>query len=322
MSQFQEDFINPSDPQVIEKRLIAKYEFYYRQLTMTSGGGGMHIDKLEKEVLLYNASMRAYDRQMREHNTVALRKLGGLTRLQSLNTRSVHHDSHDLGPIVAKSWQIGLDKKPPPRDIFAKKIHNLITPTEAEELVRISEAIGYRCFVRNIPETTTARSKPEPARTHTACTVHSDELALWLWQRIGPLVCGVSREYASRIWSPSGINPCMRFSRYAEGQLFETHIDDIHEKFDRRPPERSFFTVVLYLNQGFDNGSLRFVTSRVTDRIAAESPERVVHSIAPAAGLGMVFQHDLLHEACPPTGNIPKYILRTDVVFTSSGAAM
>lgn len=308
----------------VENALIAQYEYYYKQLTLTSSGGGIPIDRLEKEVQKYNAAVRLYEKRMRDRNEAALHKQGGIARLTTL-TDSLSNSALqtvDLGPIVSKVWQIGLDKKPPPKKIFACKIPALISPAQALELIRLSESIGYRNFIRNVPEGTTAQSKPEPARTHTACTVHSLELAAWIWHRVAPLVKDVTRDFSSRHWKPHCINPCMRFSRYAEGQLFETHTDDVHEKFDRRPPERSFFTVVLYLNEGFESGSLRYVTSAVTKYVSAESADRIVHTVMPTTGLCMIFQHDLLHEALPPRGPIPKYILRTDVVFTGSGAAM
>ena len=64
-----------------------------------------------------------------------------------------------------------------------------------------------------------------------------------LWPRIEPLVSGFRPRFNYQPWRARGINPCFRSLRYAEGQVFETHTDDVYSELSRRPAQRSFLTV-------------------------------------------------------------------------------
>lgn len=298
------------DSHQLERELIAKYEYLYGQLILTSSTAAMSVEKLEKEVKLYNASIRQYDLDIRRRNEKRLVELGGLKRLLAADTPT-SSNVINMSQTVVGSCQQGLDRKGIPKVLFAKRIETLVSAAEADELRYFCDNIGFRPFVRNISGTVNGLSKREPARTHTACTLHSPEMAAWLWPRVEPLVSEYTTTFNSRQWHPFAINPCFRFSCYSEGQLFETHTDDVFQKFDWHPPVRSFLTVVIYLNEDFESGFIRYVSNRLS---GATDDTRVLASVAPETGLGMIFQHDLLHEALPPRGPVPKYIVRTDVL--------
>ena len=78
-----------------------------------------------------------------------------------------------------------------------------------------------------------------------------------------------------------------------------------------------YLQVVIYLNEGYEGGELRFVADRGKGEGGGEAEGRVLATVAPSAGLTALFEHSLLHEALPPHGEVPKYIMRTDVVFTA-----
>eukprot|EP00937_MAST-01D_sp_MAST-1D-sp2_P007492 g7492.t1 len=223
----------------------------------------------------------------------------------------------DMGEAVRASHQsVGNNSTNPAKragaPVFATVAAGLISTAEAAELLRVVDLIGFRAFVRSLPGATAGLSKAEPKRSHTSLVLHDAELAAWLWPRVEPLVRDFHPTFNYQRWMPRCINPCFRCLRYATEQVFETHTDDVFAKLTAQPAQRSFLTVVIYLNEGFEGGQLRFVKTR-----GGGGSERVLATVAPAAGLTAVFEHDLLHEALPPSGDTPKYIMRTDVIFTS-----
>jgi prolyl 4-hydroxylase len=98
-------------------------------------------------------------------------------------------------------------------------------------------------------------------------------------------------------WTRVGLNERFRCYRYRQGQWFAPHSDDA---FRRTPDERSFLTVMVYLNEGFEGGCTRFL------RLGAEA--------TPKTGRALLFQHALLHEGAAVESGV-KYALRTDAMY-------
>jgi hypothetical protein len=110
------------------------------------------------------------------------------------------------------------------------------------------------------------------------------------------------------IWSPTSINPCIRFTKYEEGEHFSKHRDG---GFVANDDFRSIYTLMVYLNDSdsFEGGA----TNVYHD---SPEPNTLVHSISPVTGKAVVFTHDVMHEGTPVVGNSSiKYILRTDIMF-------
>lgn len=95
-----------------------------------------------------------------------------------------------------------------------------------------------------------------------------------------------------------GLNELFRFYRYSPGQQFKRHRD---ESFIRNEQEASYFTFMIYLNDGFGGGNTTF------NELA----------IRPAAGTALVFLHDLEHSGDALSSG-KKYVLRTDVMYRLS----
>lgn len=93
-----------------------------------------------------------------------------------------------------------------------------------------------------------------------------------------------------------GLNERFRFYRYDPGQAFRWHTDGWHRRSER---ERSFHSVLLYLNGGFVGGATEF---------SPGSP------VIPAAGRALLFDHRLMHQGAPVREG-RKYVLRTDLMF-------
>ena len=101
-----------------------------------------------------------------------------------------------------------------------------------------------------------------------------------------------------------GLNERLRFYRYDPGQKFDWHQDGY---FERDNGERSQFTFMVYLNDGFVGGGTSFVDpyGRLFDPF----------TVIPKKGSALFFYHHLDHRGDEVTAG-RKYVLRTDVMYT------
>lgn len=95
-----------------------------------------------------------------------------------------------------------------------------------------------------------------------------------------------------------GANERFRCYRYKPGMRFAPHSDGSFERDDK---EKSFYTFLVYLNDGFEGGKTTFFTE----------PEVIVK---PVAGDGVLFQHPLVHEGSIVNSGV-KYVARTDIMY-------
>ena len=96
----------------------------------------------------------------------------------------------------------------------------------------------------------------------------------------------------------SGINERLRCYEYQIGQHFAPHSDGA---FVRNEREQSWYTFMVYLNEDFEGGETVFFVE----------PEK---SIRPQTGLGLLFQHPIIHEGAEVTKGT-KYVIRTDLMY-------
>lgn len=101
-------------------------------------------------------------------------------------------------------------------------------------------------------------------------------------------------------WQPYSLNERFRFYRYHPGQRFARHRDGSYE---RSANEMSFYTFMVYLNDGYEGGRTRF-------EFRGEPPLEVHAS----PGDALLFHHDVLHEGQEVRSGT-KYVLRTDVMY-------
>jgi hypothetical protein len=106
-------------------------------------------------------------------------------------------------------------------------------------------------------------------------------------KELGPLSKGT--------WVLSALNPKVRLCKYESGGFFGKHYDGC---YIINPDERSFYTIMCYLNEDFEEGETVFTEGTV---------------VKPTKGMMVFFQQDLWHEGRKCIGE--KYILRTDVIY-------
>ena len=170
-------------------------------------------------------------------------------------------------------------------------IHGFFSPEECDRAIERSEQSGYA----DAPITTAAGFLMRKDIRDNARVMNDDpDLAADLWQRARGLL---APEWFD--WKLVGLNERFRYYRYDVGQRFARHTDGY---FERSNGERSHFTFMIYLNDGFEGGATAFHYCR---------PSLLV---TPKRGMALAFYHRLLHEGMPVvTGR--KYVLRTDVMY-------
>ncbi len=120
-------------------------------------------------------------------------------------------------------------------------------------------------------------------------------LADFLWERIESVAPGPIGESG-----PNGLNERFRTYRYDPGHFFAPHRDGAY----RRPNgDRSYWTMMVYLNEGFVGGETRFVLA-----------DHTFIDVVPRTGLALFFFHPEQHEGRAVVEG-RKYVLRTDVMY-------
>jgi len=104
------------------------------------------------------------------------------------------------------------------------------------------------------------------------------------------------------------LNTKWRCAKYYPGNRFQEHVDASYfESYERC----SFYTVNIYLNDGFGDGQTRLYHYD-------ENNQKRTHAVEPEAGMALVFRQPpterLLHDGAEVTSGV-KYLLRTDAMY-------
>ena len=113
-----------------------------------------------------------------------------------------------------------------------------------------------------------------------------------------------------------GLNERLRFLKYNPGMHFLQHPDG---HFSRGRRERSFITLLLYLNEGYTGGHTTIWNAvggqfgPWSDRPGQPRTDPGV-PVPPRIGMALVHDHRLLHES-PKLRVGVKHVIRTDVMY-------
>jgi len=191
------------------------------------------------------------------------------------------------------------------RTTICSVLYEVFSKQECESLVRLGEEKGFELVSFQID----GREEFRPdVRNGERCIMDDDILAEKFWQKIKdhiPKYQGDTDEY-----EVVGLNERLRFLRYANGMNFKPHKDDPYIRPSGHPKhgERSFVTVLIYLNEGFEGGATTFFDE-----------DKNAIPVVPEMGSVVVFQHDLWHEGSPLESGT-KYAIRTDVMYRKKTA--
>jgi hypothetical protein len=190
-------------------------------------------------------------------------------------------------------------------------LHGVLSPAEAAAVVVETERRGYERALVNVGG---GRQVHLPELRHSArCVVDSPEFADALAARLAAALPPVLlAEGGGDAWDLVGLNERLRFLRYDPGEYFGLHADGPFERGPEAGPlagQRTFLTVLVYLNDGYDGCATTFYPPDARD----VGDHRAL-PVPPATGSALVHDHRILH-AAPRLVAGRKYVLRTDVLY-------
>ena len=213
-------------------------------------------------------------------------------------------------------------------------IKNILSVKECEILIGEAEKSGFQ---PSPPSGGGHGQTPRTgARTSQFYVKDNKELADILWDRVKEFVPNSLRDikpvpYMNSFtkgdeFKPIGVNEHLRFYKYDPGQFILKHDDYRMSRFrydvdtDQYYEQMSFLTLIIYLNEGFQNGRTLFWTKFATVGTTGhcrfkrdiEFTESDV-SIIPETGKAVIHDHMVQHEGEAPSKST-KYILRTDIL--------
>lgn len=179
-------------------------------------------------------------------------------------------------------------------------VADFLSPAECAKYIELSESFGYEEALVTSPSGQVLRSD---VRNNQRVVFDDPELAEELWHRIEDFVPAAMEAYRA-----VGVNERFRFYRYEPGQQFNWHQDG---PFERDNGEQSFWTFMIYLNEGFEGGETSF-----NDSYSDEPFDDF--QVVPQAGMALFFVHAIPHKG-EPIFRGRKYVLRMDVMYAPEG---
>lgn len=194
---------------------------------------------------------------------------------------------------------------------------NILKKNETNEIIHNIQTIF-------LPKPLTTYSSNE-RQCNRICVIDSN-FARLLWSRMSHVIQKIKCK--NEQWKPLRINDCMRISEYPSPSIgFTPHYDNQYNESDTI---KSFFSIVIYLNNGFDGGDTLFyecdesklnggITIREEIDINGGIDAYKLTRIKPISGNGILFDHSFLH-ASDKIIKGTKYIIRTDLIFETVGS--
>jgi len=183
-------------------------------------------------------------------------------------------------------------------------LHDVLSKDECEKIINAGMELGFK---KVIP------GKEDPIVNQRGVVWVSDpEFSQKLWSRVNKFIPDKCKMKASD-WEKLGFNTVWRCAEYHPGQSFAPH----HDSSRKERNKHSYLTFMVYLNDCANGGATNFLPERnaTTAPASLESPKsEVVYSVAPRAGLAIVFNHNILHEGAEVLDH-KKYILRCEVMY-------
>ncbi|MBI1184485.1 oxidoreductase, 2OG-Fe(II) oxygenase [bacterium] len=158
---------------------------------------------------------------------------------------------------------------------------------QCDELIARSEEIGFEPAT---VQTESGQKLVEHIRNNQRILFSDIILAESIWHQANRFV---NAELGNSV--AVGLNELFRFYKYEPNQEFKRHRD---QSYIRSEFESSFYTLIIYLNDGFIGGETIFNGLK----------------IKPKKGNCLIFFHDLEHEGAKLISGI-KYVLRTDIMY-------
>ncbi len=201
-------------------------------------------------------------------------------------------------------------------------LHNFLTPKECSAFIQISEGLQYEESPLSILSGNfdTSQRDEDTKRIRNSERVLVDipmEMLSIMNQRIVDFLPQTVSIYSQQweLCRECPINPRFRFNRYKQGHYFKPHMDAGYRK---NQDEMTQLTLIVYLNECIDGGQKIFFPQGKKHGLQKEGTVQEV-VISPKTGLALVFfQNGELnhrHEGATVLGDVPKYIIRSDICY-------
>eukprot|EP00759_Apiculatamorpha_spiralis_P047323 PhF_6_TR43094/c0_g1_i3/m.65825 len=217
-------------------------------------------------------------------------------------------------------------------EVKAYKNHRVVTPTQLSDLNPNTRIAEINKFL-NETECDALLSELErhdfmslanlystDERTSQRLLFRSPPLARSLYKRlmqcgqrtggkrffaIQPMIAGCTH------WTPRGINPVFKVSRYQTDEEFKPHYD---APYCRSHGLCTGMTVLIYLSDipASQGGATQFY---LPGENAGKSMGDLVYECQPQMGKVLVFTQNVLHAGAPVLGTTPKIVLRCDLEY-------
>ena len=199
----------------------------------------------------------------------------------------------DADTIEAEKLDLARIDEP---DKLAYCLRNVFTEKECSKLIELTEVRGYVIAAVNYGDKEVI--VPDYRKGHRII-IDDKEFVEELWRRIEKFL---PKKFGGHRLVE--INERLRFLKYEKDGKFAPHSDAQYARPDGSAI--SFFTLQMYLNEGFEGGETTLLSYRKRERKLPVVPEK---------GMILAFDQDLLHEGSLVTSGV-KYTLRTDVMYT------
>ncbi|KAJ3096335.1 hypothetical protein HDU96_000795 [Phlyctochytrium bullatum] len=219
-------------------------------------------------------------------------------------------------------------------------VEGLLSEAECAQIVNLEPPTSYRSM----------KGRYEVSkRKGSRLLVLDDDLASLLWTRLEPILTSAVAAHDISIvplgfnvlgrggqWRLYGINPAMRVNIQEAGNgFFAPHYD---AQFCKNGEMRSVFSVVVYLNDGFESGGetvfwrpkgdkagVDVKGFTIDEEIEARGGEAAYEKlvVVPKMGRAVVFGHDVMHQgkSFEDEDIRVRYVLRTDVMVIREGGS-
>jgi len=200
-------------------------------------------------------------------------------------------------------------------------LDHVFSEEECQYFLQASDGIGYEEAPVTVGKNSFKMLKD--VRNNTRAMTDNPQFAFILYDRLKPYLPVradmLSREVVSdklaQGYELCGMNERIRFYKYGKGEYFVPHFDGF---FQREPyekiingeahvcMERSFMTVLLYLNNMKSGGATDFLYNN----------KSIKYSVTPKMGRVLMFAHSNYHQGNVHTDpNEFKHVMRSDVMY-------
>lgn len=245
-----------------------------------------------------------------------------------------------LDPATVERLLFSLSSSAAARPILpgeaAFLLPDFLSRSECEDLV--SAVLAHPSVPVGVHGTVEEGTPPLPPTASRSC-VFDEALAQALWARLAPLLPALREMDAFTstdhdghpFWRAVGLSPLFRFLRYERGGWLVPHHDATYDEGDG--VHRTLMSVLIYLTEGTEEegGATRFLLDLQRNRPVSErhfedghappASTEILLSVPPRIGTALVFDHRLPHDAQRWSGESPRVLIRTDILFARCGAS-